>query len=77
MDVEIIMKLNPAKMKTVETDQTNPMVMAVRHDPCPLNDDQAACAYIAAGFGSVLRKCDHFREPDECTFGPDPDMGKG
>jgi hypothetical protein len=70
------MKLNPAKMKAVETNLSNPMVQAVRHDPCPLNDENVACAYLAMG-GAVVRKCDHFQEPDECTFGPDENMGKG
>lgn len=71
------MKLDSENMKAVETSLSNPMVQGVRHDPCPLNDDQAACAYIVVGPGTIARKCDYFQEPDECTFGPDPNMGKG
>jgi hypothetical protein len=71
------MKLDPEKMKAVETNLSNPMVQAVRHDPCSLNDENAACAYIVVGPGSIARKCDHFQYPDECTFGPDENMGKG
>jgi hypothetical protein len=71
------MLLDPEKFVQTETEHTNPMVTAVKYPGCPIDK---VCAHLAVGSCAVVLKCDHFRESGfagECTYGADPDIGKG
>jgi hypothetical protein len=62
------MNLDPGKFKTDES-RSNPMVVALQHADCPVNE---ICVYLAVGFGSIVKQCEHFkseegRDTAECT----------
>lgn len=59
------MKLYPDKF-TVDESRSNPMVVALQSPDCPINE---ICVYMAVGFGTVMRQCEHLKiegEEAEC-----------
>lgn len=61
------MKIDPDNFKVDET-QSNPMVVAMRYPDCPINE---ICFFMAVGFGSVTKQCEHLKaegEISECLY---------
>ena len=67
------MKIDPDKFE-IDEKQSNPMVVAMQYSDCPLNE---ICAYMAVGFGTVLKQCGYLKFSDdnkraECLKDMDP-----
>ena len=67
------MKIDPNKFETDEK-RSNPMVVAMQYPDCSINE---ICAYIAVGFGTVLKQCEYLQfsnnnEQADCLKDMDP-----
>ena len=51
------MTLNPDKFK-IDENRSNPMVVASQYPDCPINE---ICIFLAVGFGTILKQCEHFK----------------
>jgi len=50
--------------------RSNPMIVAMQYETCPINE---ICFYVAVGFGSIGKQCEHFNfteEEGECLWNP-------
>jgi len=56
--------IEPEKFATDEG-RSNHMVVAQKHPGCPIND---ICAYLAVGFGSVVKQCEFFQVEGDKAF---------
>lgn len=69
------MKLDPHKL-IVDESRSNPLVVAMVYPKCPTGE---VCFGIVVGFGSIIEKCESFKEKGEeaeCMFKEDLDRGK-
>lgn len=62
------MKLDPGKF-TVDESQSNPDIVAMQYPGCPI---KGICFFMAVGFGSVAKQCEHLKtegDTAECLSG--------
>jgi hypothetical protein len=56
---------------SVDESKSNPMVVAMRYKDCPVDE---ICFFMAVGFGSIVRQCEHFESKEDaetaiCNYG--------